>query len=157
MRMGGRRVSDVKSVVIAACITSVCNPAWAQSPADFSAVDAKLTVCLARHGDTPGVDNCYGVAKTAADRRLNDVYAGLVNTLKHPGNAIERRDDPEILRRLVAAERAWIVFRDAECSYHSSYMLHGTGEDGADTACVYAQTKTRVTTLTAPDAPQNLR
>ena len=147
----------MKSVIIAACVALVCVPAWAQSPADFSAVDAKLKACLARHGDTPGVDNCYGVAKTAADRRLNDVYAGLVNTLKHPGDPIEMRDDPEIMRRLVAAERAWIVFRDAECSYHSSYMLHGTGEDGADTACVYAQTKTRVTTLTAPDAPQKLR
>ena len=35
-------------------------------------------------------------------------------------------------------------------------MLGGTGEGGADTACLYEQTKTRVTTLTAPDAPQNL-
>ena len=147
----------MKSVIIAACVAVVCVPAWAQSPADFSAVDAKLKACLARHGDTPGVDTCYGVAKTAADRRLNDVYAGLVNTLKHPGDPIEVRDDPEILRRLVAAERAWIVFRDAECSYHSSYMLHGTGEDGADSACVYTQTKMRVIALAAPDAPQNLR
>ena len=147
----------MKSVIFAACVAFVCVPAWAESPADFSPVDAKLKACLARHGDTPGVDNCYGVAKAAADRRLNDVYAGLVNTLKHPGDPIDVRDDPEILRRLVASERAWIVFRDAECSYRSSYMLHGTGEDGADTACVYAQTKMRVITLTAPDAPQNLR
>ena len=147
----------MKRIIIAACIALGCGPAWAQSPADFSTIDAKLQACLARHGDTPGVDNCYGVAKAAADRRLNDVYAGLVNTFKHPGDPIEVRDDPEILRRLVASERAWIVFRDAECSYHSSYMLYGRGEDGADTACIYAQTKTRVTTLTAPDAPQNLR
>ena len=74
-----------------------------------------------------------------------------------PETPIEQRDNSEIMRRLVAAERAWIVFRDAECSYHSSYMLHGTGEDGAYSACVYAQTKMRVMTLTAPDAPQNLR
>ncbi len=90
---------------------------------------------------TRRVDNCYGVAKAAADQRLNVVYVGLVNALKHPGDPIEVRDDPEILRRLLASERAWIVFRDAECSYHSSYMLHGTGEQGADTACVYAQTR----------------
>jgi len=144
--------------MIAACAAALaCVPAWAAAPTDFSVIDANLKSCLARHGDTPGVDNCYGVAKAAADRRLNDVYAGLVNALKHPGDPIEVRDDPEILRRLVASERAWIVFRDAECSYHSSYVLHGTGEDGADTACVYAQTKMRVITLTAPDAPQNLR
>ena len=147
----------MKSVIVAAFLTLVCGPVWAKSPADFSIIDAKLKACLARHGDTPSVDNCYGVAKTAADRRLNDVYAGLVNALKHPADSLELRDDPEILRRLMAAERAWIVFRDAECRYHSSYMLHGTGEDGADTACVYAQTKRRVITLTASDAPQILR
>ena len=90
----------MKRIIIAACIALGCGPAWAQSPADFSTIDAKLQACLARHGDTPGVDNCYGVAKAAADRRLNDVYAGLVNTFKHPGDPIEVRDDPEILRRL---------------------------------------------------------
>ncbi len=147
----------MKRAIIATCVALVCVPAWAQSPADFATVDAKLKACLARHVDTPGVDNCYGVAKTAADQRQNDVYAGVVNVFKHPGDQVAAQDYPEILRRLVASERAWIVFRDAECSYHSSYMLHGTGEDGADTACVYAQTKMRVITLTAPDAPQNLR
>ena len=43
------------------------------------------------------------------------------------------------------------MFRDAECRYHSSYMLRETGEDGADIACAYAQTKMRVMTLTVPD------
>ena len=77
----------MRNFIIAACIALVCGPAWAQSPADFTAVDAKLKACLGRHGDTPGVDNCYGVAKTAADRRLNEVYAGLVNRLKHAGDS----------------------------------------------------------------------
>ena len=119
----------MKRIVMAAFMATACAPAQAQPPADFSALDAKLNTCLARHGDTPGVGNCYSVAETAADRRLNDVYAGLVNALKHPAGMVDMRDDPEILRRLVAAERAWITFRDAECSYHSTYMLRGTGED----------------------------
>ena len=143
--------------MIVALAAVVCGPAQAAAPADFSAADAGLKACLARHGDTPGVDNCYGVAWKAADQRLNTVYAGLAGALKHPATPADAHDDAEILRRLIAAERAWIAFRDAECSYHSSYMLGGTGEDGADTACLYAQTKTRVGTLTAPDAPQNLR
>ena len=147
----------MKRVLIAGWVALTFVPAWAQSPEDFSFIDANLKVCLAKHSDTQGVDNCYGVAKAAADRRLNDVYGGLVNALKRPAGPADVRDDPEILRRLIAAERAWIAFRDAECSYDSSYMLGGTGEDGADAACLYAQTKTRVKTLTAPDAPQNLR
>ena len=148
----------MKRTLIAAVAVMACGPAWAApapAPADFSASDARLKACLGRHGDTPGVDNCYGVAWHAADRRLNEVYAGLANALKHPVAPADARD-AEILRRLVASERAWITFRDAECSYHSSYMLGGTGEDGADTACLYEQTKTRVTTLTARDAPQNM-
>ncbi len=151
------RGAALKGVLIVALAAVVCVPAWAEAPADFSALDAKLKACLARHGDTPGVDNCYGKAKAVADRRLNDVYSGLVGALKHPASPDDARDDAEILRRLIAAERAWIAFRDAECSYHSTYMLGGTGEDNADVACLYAQTTARVKTLTAPDAPQNLR
>ena len=79
-----------------------------------------------------------------------------MSALRQSKDPADARRDAEILRRLVGAERTWIAFRDAECSYRSSYMLGGTGEDGADTACLYEQTKARVTTLTAPDAPQNL-
>ena len=146
----------MKRVVIAVLATMVCVPAWAAAPGDFSALDATLKACLARHGDTPGVGDCYGVARAAADRRLNNVYAGLVGALKRPADPDDTRRNTEILRRLTAAERAWIVFRDAECSYHSTYMLGGTGEDNADVECLYKQTKARVQTLTAPDAPQNL-
>ena len=147
----------MKRVAIAACAALAYVPASAAPPADFSVIDAKLKACLARNGSTPGVDNCNAIATAAADRRLNNVYDGLVNALKNPKGADDVRDDAEILKRLVAAERAWIAFRDAECNYHSTYMLGGTGETNAYGACLYAQTKARVEALTSPDAPQNLR
>ena len=147
----------MKRVMIAACAVLACAPAWAERPADFSVVDANLKACLAKNGSTPGVDNCNAVATAAADRRLNDVYAGLVNALKHPAGPDDARDDPEVLKRLIAAERAWIAFRDADCSYQSAFMLGGTGETNAYGACLYEQTKARVKALTSPDAPQNLR
>lgn len=131
--------------------------AWAETPADFTSIDAKLQACMAQHGDTPGVNNCYSIATAAADRRLNDVYGGLINALKHPAGSIAVRDDPEILKRLIAAERTWIAFRDAQCSYQSTIALGGTGESTESIACVYAQTKARVAALTAADAPQNAR
>jgi uncharacterized protein YecT (DUF1311 family) len=112
---------------------------------------------MAQHGDTPGANNCNAIATAAADRRLNDVYDGLVRTLKHPADPIAVRDDQEILKRLIAAERAWIVFKDAQCSYQSTIALGGTGESTESIACEYAQTKSRVAALTAPDAPQNAR
>ncbi len=60
----------------------------AQSPADFSAVDAKLEACLARRAGASGVDNGYGVAKSADDRRLNAVDAGLLDALKPAGGRL---------------------------------------------------------------------
>jgi uncharacterized protein YecT (DUF1311 family) len=147
----------VKQIVIAAVAILVVVPARAQAPADFSAIDAKLDACSASNPNNPGVSNCTMAATAAADKRLNDVYAGLVNALKHPKGPDDARDDPEILKRLIAAERAWVAFRDAECSYQSTVALGGTGEGYANAACLYMQTKARVTALTAPDAPQNAR
>jgi uncharacterized protein YecT (DUF1311 family) len=112
---------------------------------------------MAQRRDTPGVSNCYSIATAAADRRLNDVYSGLVDALKHPADAIAVRDDPEIFKRLIAAERTWIAFRDAQCNYQSTIALGGTGESTEFIACVYKQTKARVAALTSPDAPQNAR
>ena len=96
-------------------------------------------------------------AKGVADQRLNDIYGGIVNAFKHPKDPDDARDDAEILKRLIASERAWVAFRDAECDYQSSVALGGTGEGYAYAACLYKQTKDRVKVLTAPDAPQNVR
>lgn len=134
-----------------------CVSARAQAPADFSAIDAKLKACSASNPNNDGESNCTMTAKAAADRRLNDIYGSIVNGLQHPKASDDARDDAEILKRLTAAERAWIAFRDAECGYQSTVALGGTGEGYANAACLYAQTKARVAALTAPDAPQNAR
>ncbi len=147
----------MKKIVIAAVVALAAVSAWAQSPGDFSAVDAKLNACSASNPNNPGVSNCTMAAKATADQRLNDVYGGLVNALKHPKGPDDAREDHEIHKRLIAAERAWIAFRDAECGYQSSVALGGTGEGYANAACLYMQTKERVRVLTAPDAPQNAR
>ena len=151
------RGTALKRVMIAVYAALTCAQAWAESPADFAVIDANLKDCLAKNGSTPGVDNCNAIATAAADRRLNDVYAGLVNALKHPAGPDDVRDNPEILKRMIAAERAWIAFRDADCNYQSTAMLGGTGETNAYGACLYSQTKARVKALTSPDAPHNLR
>ena len=146
----------MKRVMIAALIISAafsCGCAWAQSPTDFSAIDAKLQACSARHPSNVGTSNCTVAAKAAADRRLNEIYAAALSKLNHPGPSY----DPEIPKRLVAAERAWIAFRDAECSYKSTIALGGTGEGYAYVACLYDQTKARVKALMAPDEPHIAR
>jgi uncharacterized protein YecT (DUF1311 family) len=50
-----------------------------------------------------------------ADKELNRVYKELMGKLDQPGK-----------RKLIAAERAWIKFRDAECDFRSFDNLGGT-------------------------------
>lgn len=89
---------------------------------------------------------CNSVAQVFADARLNSVYQAWSEALKHP-KADEAKDDAEILKRLVAAERAWIDFRDKDCNLQSTSMLGGTGEPNVYGDCLYAMTKARVIAL----------
>ena len=68
--------------------------------------------------------------------------------LKHPEPG-GSKDDAEILRRLVATERAWIDFRDEHCELRSTSMLGGSGESNTSGECRYAMTKARVKALKA--------
>ncbi len=150
------RKTAVKRNLLAALTVLACTSAWPQSPQDFSVIDAQLSACSERHPDNYGVSNCTVAANAAADRRLNEVYNGALNVLKNPGPT-HAPYDPEVPKRLVAAERAWIAFRDAECNFQSTVARGGTGEGYAYVACLYEQTKARVKVLTAPEAPQNSR
>ena len=133
-----------------------CTPARSQPSANFSSLDARLKVCSAQHPDIPGSANCTKIAADAADKRLNEIYSNIVQGFKHP-KPDEATASPEILKRLIASERAWITFRDAECNYESTVALGAPLEGFEYVDCLYAQTKTRAKTLTAPEAPQNAR
>jgi uncharacterized protein YecT (DUF1311 family) len=141
------------AVVLAALASSASR---AQAAVDFSGTDAKLKTCIDRNPGNPGAADCEAVAFAAADRRLNQVYAGVLDALKHPGPR-DAPYEPEIVERLVASERAWIAFRDAQCAYESSVAFHAPLEGYEYVSCRYEQTKARAKVLTAPEAPQNAR
>ncbi len=138
----------MKSTLIGVCAVLSCGPALAQNPSGFAAIDARLKACVARNSSTMHIMACNSVAQNFADARLNSVYQAWTEALKHPGPG-EAKDDAEILKRLVVAERAWIDFRDKDCSLQSTSMLGGTGEPVASGDCVYAMTKARVKALEA--------
>jgi uncharacterized protein YecT (DUF1311 family) len=63
------------------------------------------------------LDSCAGNAAVAADAKLNATYQTITGRLK-ANNAVRTK--------LVAAERAWIAFRDAECAFAASGVEGGT-------------------------------
>ncbi|WGS49126.1 lysozyme inhibitor LprI family protein [Paraburkholderia sp. D15] len=58
---------------------------------------------------------CAENARISADKELNDTYKALLSNLEDkPENENFSRS------QIVTAERAWVVFRDAECDFRTS-------------------------------------
>lgn len=62
-------------------------------------------------GGQAGLNECYGNLFKKADAELNKLYKEIEGRLK---------DDPDTMKNLVAAQRAWVTFRDAECDLQTS-------------------------------------
>jgi uncharacterized protein YecT (DUF1311 family) len=63
------------------------------------------------------LNECYGNAYKKADAELNVLYRQITARLK---------DDKAITTLLVAAQRAWVAFRDAECDFSVSGISGGS-------------------------------
>lgn len=86
---------------------------------------------------------CAEQERAAADHALNDAYKKLLANLKN---------NPERQRlsktQIVAAQRAWVVFRDAECEFRAS--LSGSAPQWVPvnrTQCLTELTTARVKVL----------
>jgi uncharacterized protein YecT (DUF1311 family) len=91
---------------------------------------------------------CAIEADKAVDGVLNTLYGKITAKLKQtddPDHDIN--DRTELLKRLVAAERAWIVYREAECSHESGVYLGGSGEGTALAYCRLEKRQDRVNNL----------
>ena len=138
----------MKSVLIAVCAVLSCGPVWAQGSSELAAADARLKACVAKDSSNAHIMACDSVVQPLADARLSSVYQAWIDALKH-SKPDEAKDDAEILKRLIAAERAWIDFRNKDCNLQSTSALGGREEPLVFGDCVYAMTKARVKALEA--------
>ncbi len=87
-----------------------------------------------------GLDQCANAAFEQADRALNDVYRQILRRLG---------GDEHAKQLLVAAERAWIAFRDAECRFAVSSVEQGSIYPMEYSLCLEDKSKTRTGDLRA--------
>ena len=121
--------------------------AAAQVPPELAIIDAKLKNCLVKAGGvTPAIDDCNEQAQNSADLLLNRLYGDWVEQLKYRAKD-EVTDSAEILKRVIASEHAWIIYRDTSCNLESISMLGGTGETNVYGHCLYVKTRQRVLDL----------
>jgi uncharacterized protein YecT (DUF1311 family) len=86
---------------------------------------------------TADLANCLAKARDAADEKLNVAYKQLRGKL-----------DVADGQRLVAAQRLWIQYRDANCVAERDLYESGTASTPAYLACLEAMTRARTKELT---------
>lgn len=118
--------------------------ATATPTTDVQAIDAQFNTCGKTAVSTYDMNHCADVALTAADKILNSLYTQITTQLK--ANPTDYYST-ETLNRLVKAERAWIAFRDANCSLEGAQMLSGSGEGPIVGGCLANATIERVKEL----------
>ena len=84
----------------------------------------------------PELSACAGKDAQAADADLNRIY----------GQLIAKYDEPN-RNALVLAERAWIIYRDTECSYETALSVGGTIHPMMVALCLTAKAKARTREL----------
>jgi uncharacterized protein YecT (DUF1311 family) len=114
----------------------------------LAAIQANLDHCK----DTPPGNTlerfCTMESSKVVDALLNKLYGRIVAKLKEPtDNDHDAKERAELLKRLIASERAWIVYRDAECDHRSGFMLGGSGEPTIYEDCLFTMRRDRVNDL----------
>lgn len=95
------------------------------------------------------LENCLAKELTAADAKLNAAYQQALS-------AIAAGDTPAAQKvawrdNLVAAQRAWLAYRDANCKFDlvGAEWNFGSGTTSAQQQCVLALTQARTSELIA--------
>jgi uncharacterized protein YecT (DUF1311 family) len=101
----------------------------------LAAVEAQLDRCREHKGNI-GEMLCAVEADKSVDAILNSLYGKIIAKLKQADDPNHDTEDRhELLKRLIASERAWITYREAECSHASAIYLGGSGEGTALAYC----------------------
>lgn len=119
-------------------------------PQQIQLIDAATDACLEKPENTStiGMRLCIVEGLSAADDVLNALYQSVTAELKKPStDEYTEKYNKETLARLVAAQRAWIAFRDANSELNGVQMLGGTGEPIMVDGKLFSMTKDRVLEL----------
>lgn len=117
------------AVILIAAVLAANLPSRAQHMNEKDSPCATVVV-------TVGLANCLAKARDVADAELNAAYKNLRGKL-----------DAADGQRLVATQRLWIQYRDANCAAERDLYEGGTAASPAYLACLEAMTRARTKEL----------
>jgi uncharacterized protein YecT (DUF1311 family) len=101
-------------------------------------------VDCARAVATPDLNECAAREQKAVEARLNGTYQKVLKEL-------EERDENhvETRKKLVAAQRAWIKFREADCDAAYQHYIDGSMRNLVYSGCMQQRAAQRIKELDA--------
>lgn len=130
------------------------SPAPAQSPAQSTKTPAKPDPCPNAKSQLD-LNDCYSGLYQSADTQLNDTYNNIVGFMKknllvaqHDNNAALVTHNEASLTKLLAAQRAWLTYRDANCDSVKFQYEGGSIQPMIWSQCMAETTQQRIATLT---------
>ena len=133
------RASHTLRHAVAACATLLTCGAFAQPEAPISCANPTSTL---------EINQCAMREYKLRDRELNEAYKALTASLK-PDGAGDDTDYSAVKAQLVAAQKAWVVFRDADCGALRKYYEQGTIRTAMHVGCLIERTDQRTKELKA--------
>ena len=100
-------------------------------------------------------NECFGKLFESSDAQLNVVYNHIVNSMKkNLSTSLQKNDQPAAtydqtaMNKLLAAQRAWLTYRDANCDSIKFQYEGGSIQPTIWAQCMNETTQQRITTLT---------
>lgn len=94
---------------------------------------------------TPDANECASQDQHRVERRLNVVYQKLLKRLREPDATDE--ENSEIRQKVITAQKAWVVFREADCDAQYEMYKTGTVRTVIYIACMRAHAERRIKEL----------
>jgi uncharacterized protein YecT (DUF1311 family) len=104
-----------------------------------------LVACVAVHADidyagcgetTPEINDCVQKKLEKADQLLNEIYGVVIKELSAGTDDPNPLFNDERKRTLIAAERAWVKFKDAQCAVEYDLVAPGTAAPAISGQCM---------------------
>src|SRR5690242_11831016 len=106
-------------------------------------------ICDDKNGDSAAAA-CWYSTYQAADRELSTLWPAVLAAARDADSSFRptpRRDQPSAERDLIAAQRAWVSYRDAECAAEADWAQGGSLESVLADKCLAKKTRERIQQL----------
>lgn len=106
---------------------------------------AALAVDCENAVTTIAINECASQEQKAVEAQLNAAYRRAIQVLEQPDTETERYSDSK--RALIAAQRAWIQFREADCTAVFTRHASGTIRTAMFLGCLQHHAEQRIKDL----------